>query len=128
MRSNFKNQGEMILMYWPSDKDGTVILEAAHSIKVFETISDFMEAETGYSDCTRFVRFNLGTLEREDVTEDVAQAWINANEVLDNSGEPVSCPPFVDEVRFDELVGDALADLNSWRKGPQHHFGCPARI
>jgi len=87
----FIGDGEIMLCFYQGlPAKGDFIGETHHAFRSFETARDAL-AEIG-SKCTRIIRFSVRTLQGEDVSEELAGAWL-----ADWDGDP-SCdysPPFV---------------------------------
>lgn len=92
MRTQFLNSCEVLLVI-----DRFNGREYASETKLFgDTMAKASEAYQGV-DATRFIRMDMETLIGEDVTEDVANAWIS-----EYSPDPDDCAILPDFVRFSE--------------------------
>lgn len=84
--------------------------EYAAETKLFgDTMAKPSEAYQGV-DATRFIRFDLDTLTGEDVTEEVANAWIEVN-----APDPDDCGTLPDFVRFSPAWESYVEDWNAER-------------
>lgn len=82
----------------------------ASETKLFgDTMAKASEAYQGV-DAVRFLRFDLETLTGEDVTEDVAEAWVSTNDP-----DPDDCGTLPDFVRFSAAWERYVKDWNAER-------------
>ena len=91
-RSQFINRNET-LQIWTRHKDGTRIDESDDHGTIYRTVDDVLNRCD--EDTTRIVRYDLDTLTGEDVTEEIAAAYIDLHQPC--SWEEDTLPIFVKE-------------------------------
>lgn len=112
MRTQFLNSCEVLLVINISNGR-----EYASETAMFgDTMAKASEAYQGV-DAIRFIRMDMETLKGEDVTEDVANAWISENEP-----DPDDCGTLPDFVRFspawERYAEDWQAENGTRRRSP----------